>query len=1331
MAIRADRTLSLGTLFTGNLDPTFRKAVRDLKFILSGLNTAIGGSVAPMKKATAATKELGQQQEWMGRQIGRVRGGFERLTAAMKVTAAYGLAAGAIFGVIRAMKAGQEATFGFHQAIKNLQAITSASEGQAQALGEEIREVARTTKYSVKEVSDAAVVLGQAGLSASETMDVLGAVANLATGTLSDMATTADLVTSALRVFKLESSDATMVADVFASAVNKSKLTIDKLRTAFNFLGPIAYQSGLNIKQTASAAMVLANAGLRASTIGTGFRQVVARLVAPTEKLRLAFRAAGADLGKLKNFKDFKGVIQELSKVLGENVSETERAARAFQLFGLRGASVAAVLAQAGPEGFEKMYRWVTRSGIAAEMAEKQMEGLEVLAKNLRDKLGDLGITIGQSLVPAFEALLKAARGVVDVLITVLNNPFAQAIVSTLALTAALALLRTAFRYLVFQTLAATTKMSVAWVKEFAKVNGVMMTTTLSLKGLKNALKNFFTAFQGFGIVALVTGIIIAFKSYDKWYYSLAQRSEKMIVQRDKEISQLIKFKKELDDNKSGTDEYGQILRRMIAEYPELAKSVSLATNSFRDQGRALDELIGKRKKERLQEYINMYNGYTRSLEKLTRSAHGFYRSILQAQRRGAMEMKEQTDQQLALIDLQKDALESVIPDIADALRELPGRTDIIYGTKEEIEALLKAETKGLKDVDRIVEGIHKKYQDIITDVRVIAERTGTPLDFFRQQLMAISEIDEPLGARFLELYDSLMEKPDYENLRNFIDQVEKMNKEIDKQREDFRKKGLFGKGIEAELNKIRLAYLEEFIRMMNEVDKKSRQAQQRIALFVAKASKAALAAQLVAIDNEMADRLADVDLMKNEAGEAISEAEKAAKRQEIEQAGRQRKIKATTDALQKQRDAYQDLVDAIEDLESASAEREDREIRRIESKRDELERKAYAQYDDGIIKSRKDLTDRLTDIEEAAYLAITAIHQKYIDKDEEAARKAKEQLDDILKDIREMGEPELVGEEAAIKKAEEGYDALIKKIHEYAREQELTAEKTAPIIAEADRSLFRELAMIRGKFYQEDTKKFLDYIEDRSKKELEIGLITQQQYLERLKILHDAGRVEDEEYYREQARISGDWLDQLKYGLERSKIDASTWGDVWIDIGTNIATVLSDGFATVFDSMIEGTKSAGDAFREFAVDTIKWITRMIARQLMLNAVMGAIKGIGKVAGNIYDNYQAQPNLVGEGVYAPPRGRQYGGWINEPVTGIGASTGRIYNIAEKRPEYVSPGRAPGSPNVTVKVENKTGVQATAKAETKVDASGMIISVVMDAIDRNKDGLRDRLAMVGR
>lgn len=60
---------------------------------------------------------------------------------------------------------------------------------------------------------------------------------------------------------------------------------------------------------------------------------------------------------------------------------------------------------------------------------------------------------------------------------------------------------------------------------------------------------------------------------------------------------------------------------------------------------------------------------------------------------------------------------------------------------------------------------------------------------------------------------------------------------------------------------------------------------------------------------------------------------------------------------------------------------------------------------------------------------------------------------------------------------------------------------------------------------------------------------------------------------------------------------------------GTQMAEDFASGFTNAFNSFIDGTKSAGDAFRQFAADFIKQIANMILQQIIFNAVKGIAGG--------------------------------------------------------------------------------------------------------------------------
>ena len=205
-------------------------------------------STAMLDNMNVSTKKVYDSTNLFNRQLSRIGSGMERLKAAFKVTAAYGVAAAVIFSVVNALKAGIKEIVDYDQALKNLQAITRATDAEVRAMGSAIKDVATKTKFSTTEVAEAMVVLGQAGFSASEAIEAIGAVAHLSTGTLVDMAVAADLLTTIIRAFGKEAFQAGEISDIMANAINRSKLTIDKLRIAFNYVGPSADATGTSLE---------------------------------------------------------------------------------------------------------------------------------------------------------------------------------------------------------------------------------------------------------------------------------------------------------------------------------------------------------------------------------------------------------------------------------------------------------------------------------------------------------------------------------------------------------------------------------------------------------------------------------------------------------------------------------------------------------------------------------------------------------------------------------------------------------------------------------------------------------------------------------------------------------------------------------------------------------------------------------------------------------------------------------------------------------------------------------------------------------------------------
>jgi hypothetical protein len=132
------------------------------------------------------------------------------------------------------------------------------------------------------------------------------------------------------------------------------------------------------------------------------------------------------------------------------------------------------------------------------------------------------------------------------------------------------------------------------------------------------------------------------------------------------------------------------------------------------------------------------------------------------------------------------------------------------------------------------------------------------------------------------------------------------------------------------------------------------------------------------------------------------------------------------------------------------------------------------------------------------------------------------------------------------------------------------------------------------------------------------------------------------------------------------------------------IASTIRDSFSSAFMSMVDGTKSVKDAFRDMARNIIMKLYEVLVVQQMVNAAMGLV-------GSIFPSLA--PFLSGT--------RAMGG----PVTG-----GKAYLVGERGPELVVPSRnaqvipnnqlGGGGVTVVQNINVSTGVQQTVRAEIK-------------------------------
>ena len=216
------------------------------------------------------------------------------ITGVLARTAGYAAAGAAIYGVVGALSSGVGATIEFEEGLDKLGAISGSTETQMKGLSKTILDIARDSKFSSSELTEAATELAQAGYSASGIQASLKAANDLAIGSGSSVAQSVDVMTATMGAFQLQEQDATMVANGLTAALNKSRLALPQVALGIQYAGVTAKEQNISFQELTAAMAAMAQAGVRSgSTMGTGIRQFLTDLASPTEKLSAKLKELG------------------------------------------------------------------------------------------------------------------------------------------------------------------------------------------------------------------------------------------------------------------------------------------------------------------------------------------------------------------------------------------------------------------------------------------------------------------------------------------------------------------------------------------------------------------------------------------------------------------------------------------------------------------------------------------------------------------------------------------------------------------------------------------------------------------------------------------------------------------------------------------------------------------------------------------------------------------------------------------------------------------------------------------------------------------------------
>jgi TP901 family phage tail tape measure protein len=285
------------------------------------------------------------------------------------------------------------------------------------------------TQFSAGQAQDAAINLAKGGLDpATIAAGGLKAALDLAAAGELDLSQAAEISAKQYGVWVDASASASEKAgflaesaNLLAQAANASTVDVDDLALGLANAGGVAKVSGLSFRETVTTMGLLAPGFSSAADAGTSFKTFLSRLIPTTDSQSQAMAKLGLLTAEgTSKFYDAEGsfigmeAAAQLLQSATSGLSNEQKQMALQTVFGSDAIRAAAILAEQGAEGYQRMAGSMNAAGTAAQQAAKRNQGFNFALESAKGSLETFGIVAGSLALPALTSLLNT--GVIPII---------------------------------------------------------------------------------------------------------------------------------------------------------------------------------------------------------------------------------------------------------------------------------------------------------------------------------------------------------------------------------------------------------------------------------------------------------------------------------------------------------------------------------------------------------------------------------------------------------------------------------------------------------------------------------------------------------------------------------------------------------------------------------------------------------------------------------------------------------------------------------------------------------------------------------------------------
>lgn len=300
---------------------------------------------------------------------------------------------------------------------KSLAIMGNVSDEMRKKMSDTAREVGKTTLYSAEQAAEAYYYLASAGLSAAQSLEALPKVAQFAQAGNFDLARATELLNDAQSQLGMKVEDATKnmeamvrVSDTLVRATSMANATTEQFAEALtNKAGAALRLANKEIEEGVAVLAVYADQGIKGQEAGEKLYMAMRDLQKVWRENKGVLQSYGVEVfdasGTMRNMGD---IIADLETAF-QGMTDEQKMATLAQM-GFQERSKIAIMTLLGFSDEIKNYEQTLKeaAGTTEDVSNKQLESFKSKLILLKDKFVDIGIGIGEKLVPAIEKMLPA-----------------------------------------------------------------------------------------------------------------------------------------------------------------------------------------------------------------------------------------------------------------------------------------------------------------------------------------------------------------------------------------------------------------------------------------------------------------------------------------------------------------------------------------------------------------------------------------------------------------------------------------------------------------------------------------------------------------------------------------------------------------------------------------------------------------------------------------------------------------------------------------------------------------------------------------------------------